>query len=221
MRPAAFLTLAAAASLLAAAAPAHASHRSAYRDSVRCDGKTVRSVQLDTRTREAAVFQKVKTTRSGTFPYTYACLVRGGSIERLDDPARSYRAFDAALAGRFAGYELEDLSDQFTVPSTLAVVDLKAGVHRRISASPNAEDRDVSVRTFVLKRNGAVAWIAAGDPSGDQAVFKEDTSTVAPQQLDAAPGPGFDPRSLRLSADRRTVLWRRTGERADRSATLR
>lgn len=205
---------------LALAAPAQAGHSLRYDDAVRCAGKTVRNVQLETRSSEAAVFQKRKTTTSGVQPVTYACLVRGGSIERLDDPGRAIRAFDPALAGRFVGYVREDFSDQFTVPSQLGVVDLRTGVHRILSAAPNAEDRDTSVRAFVIKRNGSVAWIAVGDPSGDGAVFKLDSTTSQPRQLDAAPGPGFDSRRLRLSADRRTVLWRRYGEGTDRSAPL-
>ena len=215
------LTTIAAAATLAVAAPAHAGHTVDYADAVRCAGKTVRDVQLETRSSEAAVFQKRKRTTSGVEPVTYACLTRGGSIERLDAPGRAIRAFDAALAGRYVGYVREDLSDQFTVPSQLGVVDLRTGTHRIVSAAPNPDDRDTSVRGFVIKRNGSVAWIAVGDPSGDNAVFKLDATTSQPHRLDAAPGPGFDPRRLRLSADRRTLLWRRYGDTTDRSAPLR
>lgn len=214
------LLVAAATASLALTGAAEAGHSTTYDDAVRCDGKTVRGVQLEVRSREGAVFRKRKRTTSGVQAVTYACLVRGGGIRRLDDPARAIHAFDAALAGRYVGYEREDFSDQFTVPSTLGVVDLKTGTHRIISASPNASDRDTAVRAFVIKRNGSVAWIAVGDPSGDQAVFKLDSTTDEPVSLDASPAPGFDERSLRLSADRRSVLWRKRGESADRSAPL-
>jgi hypothetical protein len=213
--------LAAAAASLAPVGSAAASHRTAYDEAVRCAAKTVRDVQLEVRSSEGAVFQKRKRTTSGVQAVTYACLVRGGSIRRLDDPARAIHAFDAALAGRYVGYEREDFSDQFTVPSTLGVVDLKTGTRRIVSASPNSSDRDTAVRAFVIKRNGSVAWIAVGDPSGDQGVFKLDSTTDEPVSLDTAPAPGFDDRTLRLSADRRAVLWRKRGESADRSAPLR
>jgi hypothetical protein len=214
--------VAAAAASLALAAPVSAGHKTTYDDSVRCAGKTVRNVQLETRSSEGAVFQKRKRTTSGVQAVTYACLLRSGSIERLDDPARAIHAFDAALAGRFVGYEREDFSDQFTVPSTLGVFDLKTGTRRIISATPNSSDRDTAVRAFVIKRNGSVAWLAVGDPSGDQAVFKLDATTDDPERLDFASGVArFDERALRLSADRRAVLWRMRGETTDRSAPLR
>lgn len=215
------IAIAAAAASLAIAAPAAGSHRSTYDDSVRCAGKTVRGVQLETRSGEGAVFRKRKRTTSGVQPVTYACLVRSGSIRRLDDPARAIRASDAELAGRYVGYEREDFSDQFTVSSTLGVVDLRTGTRRVVSAAPNSADNDTAVSAFVIKRNGSVAWIAVGDPSGDQAVFKLDSTTDQPLVLDSASGPGFDPATLRLSADRRTVLWRGRGEPADSSAPLR
>jgi hypothetical protein len=167
------------------------------------------------------VFQKRKRTTSGVLPVTFACLVRSGSIRRLDDPARAIQAADAELSGRYVGYEREDFSDQFTVSSTLAVVDLRTGTRRIVSAAANSADSDTAVSAFVIKRNGSVAWIVVGDPSGEQGVFKLDSTTDQPLLLDSASGQGFDPAALRLGSDRRTVLWRERAEPADSSAPLR
>lgn len=177
-------------------------------------------MQLETRSSEAAVFQKRKRTTSGVQPVTYACPVRGGSIRRLDDPARSIRAQDAELAGRFVGYRSVDHSDQFSAPSTLVVVDLKSGTTTTLHAKPDEADSDSSVSAFVIKRSGSVAWIAVGNPSGRQGLWKDDSYEYEPPMLDSSP-PAIDARSLRLSSDRRRVLWRRAGETRVRSAPLR
>jgi hypothetical protein len=212
------LRLAVAAAALCAGLVLASPAGAAYDRSVRCAGKTVRDVELVTRSSDGAAFRKLKRTASGSQAVTYACLVRSGRIRRLDDPARSLNAQGPRLAGRFVGFERVDNSDQSSPPSDLVVQDLRTGRRRVLTAAPDPPEL-TSVAAFVLKRNGSVAWIVVGHSSARQELWT-DTAVGGPQRIDASP-PAIDVGSLRLSASRRSVLWRKAGDTSDRSAPLR
>jgi hypothetical protein len=190
-----------------------------YDRAVRCDGKTVRSVELVTRSSDGAVFRKVKPRRDGVrVPFTYACLVRGGSIRRLDRLTRAQddTAESAQIAGRFVGFRRRYPVSESDVASDIVVVDLKTGGVRSGHTALPGRPQEGDVLTLVVKRNGSVAWTAVGVRGNELTVWKVDRSTTGAQELDR--GPAIDYRSLRLSADRRSVHWRNAG--AERSAPL-
>jgi hypothetical protein len=209
------------------AAPAHGAHLSDYDETVRCPSKAVHDVQVVERSSEAVVFRKLRPTENGPRPVSYACAFRTDelrqSIWRLDDPEPSRRAVGARLAGVFVAYRLvydtgPDPYSEMVVKSLLT--------SDTLSSFPKPEESDSSstVASFVVKRNGSIAWIGVGHPSGEQGVWKVDADDdwLEPEmpRLDASP-PAIDTRSIRLSADRRRVMWRRAGESAYRSAPLR
>jgi hypothetical protein len=191
----------------------------AYDSNIRCGTQVVPNVQFETRTSEAAVFRTRQRTSSGVRKTTFACLRSTGPVRRLDNPGGQIRADDAELAGRFVGYERTDVSEQFR-PSDMVVVDLRTGQSRTLQGSANDQDTDTRVRAFVLKRNGSVAWITQGDPSAAEGLWKDDTSDPDPQLVDSSPPP-FDAARLRLSSDRRSVLYRHVGDTSDSSTPLR
>jgi hypothetical protein len=184
---------------------------------VRCNGKTVRSVELVTRSRDGAVFRKLKRgPDGGQVPVTYACLLRSGAIERLDAPALGRTARDPALSGRYVGFRSSFLVSEFDSASDMVVVDLRTGRTEANEPANPGSGADSEVLTFVVKRNGSVAWTAVGVRGEDVTVWKLDLGATGPQQLDR--GSAIDYRSLRLSADRRSVHWRNAG--AERTAPL-
>jgi hypothetical protein len=185
-----------------------------YDDAVRCAGKVVRGVELETRSPEGAVFSKPKRYGASTLPTTYACLVRSGPIVRLDSPP-SARAGLAALSGRYVAYKRTFEASEFNEASDVVVTDLKAGAYlRMLAADPGGGYADV--QRLVVKRNGALAWTAVGVRGPEVTVFKSDPAAPAGQELDR--GPSVDAQSLRLAADRRSVSWTHGG--STRSAPL-
>jgi hypothetical protein len=194
--------------VLAFASSSEASHRKGYDDAVRCAGKVVRDVQLQNRSREGAVFTKVKSYPEGTLATAYGCLVRSGPVVRLGDP-RLETTHDPALAGRFTGWRRELHGTPFTSAEGVAVTDLKTG--RRVveyDAMPNTlEPQGSHVQSLVVKRNGSIGWLGVLE-SGEQGVWKVDNSDTGAQRLGSGP-PAIPILSFRISADRRTLHWLR------------
>ena len=215
MRLARLATLAAAVALpLSLPGVAGANHTVKRDRAVKCGTKVVRSVAIEARTREAVVFTKAKKVGPDRFAVHYACLVRG-PIRRLDDVNRSRQVSDPQLAGRFVAFERTLYLTEFDYASGIVVLDLRTGVRTvQHTATPDTEGDSV-VHGFVVKRNGSVAWIGT-DEQGSAGVFKVDTTTTAPQRLDSGQ---IDLASLRLTADRNSVVWISGGEQ--RTAPLR
>jgi hypothetical protein len=200
---------------LALAAPAAASHQ--YRDTARCASKTVRNVQVLVSTSEAVAFRKRFPTRPYATYASYACMRRGaGSIERLKRSEFSLSRVRPQLAGRYVAFRRLDELNEFSSASGIVVQDLRTGTIAYESP------RDGSYMTdWVVKRNGSAAWIdfPPEDQSGIR-VWKVDSTTGGQRQpLDSGePVIGADFQSLRLSADRRQVLWTKNG--AQQSAPI-
>jgi hypothetical protein len=219
------------AAMLAAAwagSPAEASHLGGYDETVRCATHAVRDAQIVEQSTEAVAFRKLKETNGRVLPVSYACAYRRGdsnrSVRQLDHPARSRWAEGARLAGPWVAYRLVDRSNASIPSSVFEVVNLRFGGTWSYFPKPDDADTAVDVVSFVLKRNGSVAWISVGYPTEEQGVWKDDSSFDLLDdddlpRLDASPPP-IDTHSLRLSSDRRRVLWRRAGESAYRSAPL-
>jgi hypothetical protein len=191
---------------LAFVSPSEGDHRTDYDEVARCASKTVRAVQVHSRTSEATVFTKLKDWGSGDpMATTYACRLRGGPVARLDSPLTD-EARDLVLAGRWVAYD-SDPHAEAAGPSHIEVVDLKeARTEFSDAAMPDAEEAPAQIHAIVLKRNGSVAWLAEGE-SGEQGVWKADrTGGGRAQRLDAGP-PEISMLSFRLSPDRRRVQW--------------
>jgi hypothetical protein len=189
--------------VLALAAPASASHQ--YRSTAHCATKSVRSVQIVTTSSAAIAFRKRKQGAGGTGYVTYACLRRGGAIHRLKGSEVSGSRVRPVFAGRFVGFKQIFVLTEFGSPSGVVVQDLRTG-----AITTEAHEDGSSLHAFVLKRNGSVAWVDFPEDSNAPRVWKADSSTAgAPLQLDASPEVDFE--SLRLSSDRRQVLWTRDG----------
>jgi hypothetical protein len=199
---------------LSLAAPAVASHQ--YRDTVRCAGKTVRNVQVLVSTSEATAFRKRFPTRPYATYASYACMRRGaGSIERLKRSEYSLSRVRPQLAGRFVAFRRLDELNEFSSASGIVVQDLRTGTI--VYESPR--DGASYMTAWVVKRNGSVAWVDFPQEEGGPRVWKVDLTTAGEQQLlDSATGSEIDFQSLRLSADRRQVLWTKSG--AQQSAPI-
>lgn len=199
---------AAVAGALALAAPAQASHQ--YRDTVRCASKTVRGVQVIASSSEATAFRKQFPGRRYA---SYACMRRGaGSIERLKGSEFTLSRVQPKLAGRFVAFRQLFELNEFAAVSGIVVLDMRTGAI--VHESP--DDGNAYLLSWVLKRNGSAAWIDSLQDQPGSRVFKFDATTGGDaQQLDSG---AVDPQSLRLSSDRRQVLWTKSG--AEQSAPI-
>lgn len=191
---------------LAWVSPADATHQ--YDETVRCGTKTVRNVQPVAGNRDAVLFRKMKGTRSNVNATAYACLRRRGPIVNL---GQAGFVKEAQFAGRYLGFRRINYVGEHGSASGIAVVDLRLGTSKvEERGVPGANDVDSHALSFVVKRNGSVAWIGDDDAGPDYTVWKVDMTDDGPQRLDI--GPEIDYRSLRLSADRRTVTWVNGGQ---------
>jgi hypothetical protein len=192
----------AAASALAAAAPAGAATRPI------CDVPGSRTV-LSTKT------VRVYYTGAGK---PWACYRLTGRRTALDIAVdRFYAPGDAALrllrpAGRVLAFTWVDPG----IPAIwVQSVDLRTGrfLHRlHIRPFASGDPADVRVPALVARSSGAVAWTQALE--GERSVWRFDARGL--RRLDV--GPGIELFSLRLNAGGR-LAWRRDG--APREATLR
>lgn len=178
-----------------------------YDDTVRCKAKTVRNVNVVTRSSEAAVF-----TKRGLVPGTriyryrsYACMFRAGPISYLSRSDATRSRLDPKLAGRFVAFRQYYGINEFGSESGIVVLDIRTGTV--VEESPN---EGVNLVSFVVKRNGSAAWIMVPEESAERTVWKSDVTTGGERQrLDA--GSDIDAASLRLSGDRRTITWTEGG----------
>jgi hypothetical protein len=187
-----------------------ASHQ--YDSTVRCAGKTVRSVQIVASSSEAVAFRKAK----GRGPYpdyvTYACMRRSGPINRLKRSEISRSSVRPLLAGRYVAYRQLFFLGEHGSASGFVVLDMRTGTTTLESPPDNS-----SLIRYVVKRNGSAAWIDIPEDSNEGRVWKADRTTAgAPQQIDSSSELGYD--SLRLTGDRRQVLWTKAG--AQQSAPI-
>jgi hypothetical protein len=221
MKPAS-ASLVAAGVLLALAPAARADHLIEGGHTVRCGPKRVANVKPLAQTSEAVVFEKVKPDRyGGRLPYAYGCLKKYGPIRLLPvDPGSFYRVRGTGLAGRYAAIVKRSEEGGSPYWDRLLVYDLTAG---RVVSDDGAWDGrghvgDTYIQSVVVKRNGAVAWLSLDADDNLTAVRKRDAGASSAETLD--PGPGIDGRAgVRLSPDRRSVMWTRDG--VERSAPLR
>jgi hypothetical protein len=192
-----------AAGALALAAPASASHQ--YRDSVRCAAKTVRGVQVLVQTSEATAFRKRFPTRPYATFASYACMRRAGSIERLKGSEYSLSRVRPQLAGRYVAFRRLDELNEFGSASGIVIQDLRTGA----IAYESPRDGSAYMLRFVVKRNGSAAWFDSPQEEPGIRVYKFDAATAGNRILlssftGATQG---DVESLRLSDDRRQILW--------------
>jgi hypothetical protein len=195
---------------LAVAAPAQADHQ--YSDVVRCASKTVHAAQIVASSSEATAFRKVKRDAQGrTLFRTYACMRRSGPILFLKGSEFSRAAVEPRLAGRFVAFRRMDEINEFARTSGLVVADMSTGAVRFETSRGEAH-----VDSFVVKRNGSAAWLDHDYESGHMVISKVDETTGgSPVLVDQG---SIRQQSLRLSVDRRDVLWTRNG--SQRSAPI-
>ena len=197
---------------LALPAPAAASHQ--YDGIVGCAAKRVRNVQIVLFSKEARVFRKLTRPSGGPAgSVAYACMVRSGPITRLKGSGFGGGQMRPLLAGRYVAFQQMFSENEDHEESGLIVLDMKAG---KISFEQARDGTNLS--EWVIKRNGSAAWTSfafeGGDPGG---VYKLDSTTGGkPQRLAGAEGSPF---SLRLSSDRRTVVWKQS-DGTERSAPI-
>ena len=186
------------------------------------------------RTSSAVVFGRRRTNK------VWACRLKGSRIYRLPADSDGYveqsdrsalAVHDPQIAGRFVGYVLTIVPDNQAAVDSIRVLDLKTG-KLRVNARAHSLRRvgGISVSSFVLNRNGAIAWIATGAEGfraeGIPTIEVHRVTSTDPTRsdiLDSAiqPPAGVGPipaRSLALSADASTVYWLHDGQ--PRSASL-
>jgi hypothetical protein len=172
-------------------------------------GCKVRHAKTIEHSRRAVVFQKVKPEPdlpSGKATFTYGCMFRVGRIRRLPDNPRGFIvARRPKLAGRYVGFEKSYEEGEFGFFSYMVVLDLRNG-HVITEKPATSKSQTGTIFDFVLKLNGSVAWVGR-DEEGDGSVelWKVDRQTSDGSLLDT----NVDVTSLRLSGDRRSVLWRK------------
>ena len=197
---------------LALPTQAAASHQ--YDGIVGCAAKRVRNVQIVALSPEARVFRKL--TRPSGGPggsVAYACMRRSGPITRLKGSEFGGGQMRPLLAGRYVAFQHMFGENDDHEDSTLVVLDMKTG---RISFEQSRDGTDLA--DWVVKRNGSVAWLSFAYEGHERGgVYKVDSTTGGRPQRLASPEEG--PISLRLSSDRRTVLWKQL-DGMERSAPI-
>jgi hypothetical protein len=153
----------------------------------------------------------------------YGCSVKGRKSYRLGNASRSIRegrVGSVAVAGQDAAYGLTQYGVD-TVSASVIVRRLSDGTRLRDLAAtsrPLGPESFESVDSIVVKRTGAVAWIAEGGSviSGHASDVEVDRADERGHSL-LDSGAGIDGRSLRLRDS--TISWRHAA--ATRTATLR
>lgn len=207
------------------AAPASAGQR---------DGCTVRGATVVVRTDTGIVFVKRKSVDGRTVRRVYGCLFRYGRIVSLGSRRQSFTVSGVdsdgarpAIAGRYVAYGQNFGERTRTGARGVNVVDLSTGTW--VAGFQYALDNAWDLSRLVVKRTGSVAWSGHEGPVGanPNRVSKIDiVHPVGPQPVSTRTvldeDPGVVPGSLRLSADRRSIIWRKCGETscADVSAPL-
>jgi hypothetical protein len=120
------------------------------------------------------------------------------------------RVDDPKLAGRYVAFKQTVYVSEFGSASGIKVVDLKTGRTKVGEAGVPGAGGDSHVMSYVVKRNGSVAWVGMGERGEDVSVLKVDSTTDGPRLLDS--GPQVDYESLSLAADRRSIGWRNGAE---------
>ena len=193
--------------LAAAASPAAASDRCSPRGS-----KTVKQ------TASVRVFSVQRKRESRV----YGCLRRTGRPVRLattfdDSGLNSIRLDTVLIAGTSVALTtvgFEDLGPEGAEFEGLTIADLKRGGRvYRIGISTNDEDQYDGFAKVVLRRDGAAAWIVAGNGDYDEVDVLGATDERA---TPVAYAKGIDERSLALGGD--GVTWTQNG--ATRTAAI-
>jgi hypothetical protein len=206
--------------LLCLAPAAQADHLVEGRDSARCGSKRVTGVKALAQSSESIVFEKTKVNRYGSrLPYAFGCVKKSGPIRRLPvNPDSFYRVRGAAVAGRFALLVKRSEEGEFDYWDNVVTFDLAAG--RTVAESPAVSGSafpDSYVASYVLKRNGSSAWIGQDLDDGRREVWKREAGASTPALLDSSAGVDATV-PVRLSPDRRRVVWRSGG--SERSASI-
>ena len=178
-----------------------------------------------TQTRSAVVYWR---NDDPSIPRTYyGCEFRTGKLRRINR-FQEQRAAQFKLAGHYLGFVLwSEEGASHELVQRLEVYDLRAGRYRlslgAVRPPTPPGDRLEEVRSYVLKPNASVAWIAEyrPDPNDTATSFQVDkvetTREDGFRMLDG--GETIGPRSIALADDGRRVYWRHG--RAARSSTLR
>jgi hypothetical protein len=190
------------------------------------------SSRIVARSADAVVFTRVAKDDSGTVLY-YGCLRRVKKTYRLNQVGEfgvnQVHRRTLRLAGRFVAYEQDWGSAAGSALNTISVRDLRTGkvVHQAYVSRRGADFGD-ALQASVLKRSGSVAWTVRTsfdyvNPTVEVRAMDAGTSSNEAGPIDDKPrlldaGSEVDPRSLRLSADRRSVTW--TNRAQPRSAPL-
>jgi hypothetical protein len=172
----------------------------AYDGVVGCADHRVRNAQIVAFSPEARVFRK----RAAGVPagsVAYACMKRSGPITRLKGSTFGAKQMKPLLAGRYVAFQRMFAEGEDAEESSLIVLDMKTG---RVTFEQPRDGTDLG--SWVVKRNGSAAWATSayegGEPGG---AYKLDSTTGGkPQRIG---GPEGSPHLVRLSTDRRNVLW--------------
>lgn len=159
--------------------------------------------------------RKHAVTRTGSL---YGCLAGVGKrfrLDKTDDPHEPETAVLVVGAGRFAATALEYHTPVTEVLASVEVTDLRTGKrHSALALASYAGPTYDRVTALVLNRSGSAAWIAVNSHSGapNEGAYELRAQRVgsgAAVELDS--GADVAPGSLALSADGRTLYWRKAG----------
>jgi hypothetical protein len=166
----------------------------------------VRSAQSVVSSSEAVAFRKRRGSGATARNVTYACMRGGaGPIIRLKRSEEGGSRVRPLLAGRYVAYRRVFFLNEFGSASGLVVQDMRTG-----AVGLELPYDESNLHSYVVKRNGSVAWLDLPEDAIRRRLWKADRSTGGePQLLDS--GTEIDADSLRLSTDRRRVLWTRDG----------
>jgi hypothetical protein len=193
--------------------------------SASCRSKIGPSAHIVAQTKDAVVYRRHDDPKiDQTF---YGCEFRTGKLRRVNRFLEQ-RVGQWKLAGRYLGYTLsveEGAESEFV--ENLHVLDLRTGKerirHGAVDPPTGQGDRLEDVRSYVLKPNASVAWIAEFRPDPNDIATSFQVNKIETSQGDAFKtldqGETIGPRSIALSDDGKRVYWRHG--HAARSSRLR
>jgi hypothetical protein len=190
-----------------------------------CRSKIGKDGHVVEQTKSAAVFRRHDDADiAQTF---YGCEFRTGKLRRINKFPEQ-RVGDWKLAGRYLGYTLSvEEGASHELVQDIHVLDLRSGkqrlVHGAVDPPTGQGDRLEEIRSYVLKPNASVAWIAEFRPDPNDTPTSFQVNKIETSRNDKFTTVDQDDaigaRSIALSDDGKHIYWRHGTE--PRSASFR
>jgi hypothetical protein len=157
-------------------------------------------------------------TRNRASGQTFACTFASGRSRAIDDPAEdeAQRPFD--IAGKYAAFVDYQAAPDVETSYAVRVINLDLQIHHHsyVVSSEGAPDR--TVHELIAKRSGRVAWIDCRPIDADRRCVTSPgrrrlIRRVMLNGRELQIGSRIELGSLRLSADRRRIVWLDGGRR--------